>query len=79
MSASNWGTLVTGMTPAESGIQANYWTPEYSNPRNLTQRNHFSPISGVGVPESIFDVVHKQKDLKVIETNLYHSDIFSGK
>ncbi|XP_028399265.1 uncharacterized protein LOC114522719 [Dendronephthya gigantea] len=65
VSASNWGTLITGMTPAEAGIQANYWTPKYARPKNITQRSHFAPISGEGVPESIFDVIRKQKDLKV--------------
>ncbi len=53
------------MTPAESGIQANYWTPKYARPENITQRSHFAPISGEGVPENIFDVIHRQKDLKV--------------
>lgn len=65
MSASNWGTLITGMTPAEAGIQANYWTPKYARPKSITQRSHFAPISGEGVPENIFDVIHNQKDLKV--------------
>lgn len=53
------------MTPAETGIQANFWTPEYAYPRNISQRNHFAPVSGEGVPESIFEVVRRQKDLKV--------------
>ncbi|CAB3998703.1 alkaline phosphatase [Paramuricea clavata] len=65
VSASNWGTLITGMTPAEAGIQANYWTPKYARPENITQRGHFAPISGEGVPENIFDVIYKQKDLEV--------------
>lgn len=53
------------MTPAETGIQANYWTPKYTRPKSITQRNHFAPVSGGDVPESIFDVIRKQKDLKV--------------
>ncbi|XP_046847209.1 uncharacterized protein LOC124440816 isoform X1 [Xenia sp. Carnegie-2017] len=65
VSASNWGTLITGMTPAEAGIQANYWIPEYGRPKSISQRSHFEPISGEGVPESIFDVMYKQKDMKV--------------
>ena len=56
------------MTPAETGIQANYWTPKYTRPKSITQRNHFAPVSGGDVPESIFDVIRKQKDLKVKES-----------
>ena len=59
------------MTPAEAGIQANYWTPKYARPENITQRSHFAPISGEGVPENIFDVIHRQKDLKVRKRQLH--------
>lgn len=47
VSAPNWGTIITGMGPEESGIQDNSWVPADDNPSNPTLME-LPPISGAG-------------------------------
>lgn len=47
VSAPNWGTIITGMGPEESGIQDNSWVPADDNPSNPTL-TELPPISGAG-------------------------------
>ena len=47
VSAPNWGTIITGMGPEESGIQDNSWVPADDNPSDPTLME-LPPISGAG-------------------------------
>jgi len=47
VSAPNWGTIITGMGPEESGIPDNSWVPADDNPTDPTVLE-LPPISGRG-------------------------------
>lgn len=47
VSAPNWGTIITGMGPVESGIPDNSWVPADDNPTDPTVLE-LPPISGRG-------------------------------
>ena len=47
VSAPNWSTVICGMSPTESGINSNSWTPTDDNPSNVVVEQ-MPPISGKG-------------------------------
>ena len=59
-SAPNWASILTGMSPDDSGIINNDWIPNNDNPKNITQ-NTMPPISGNNsIPQPIWSVIKEQ-------------------
>ncbi|KAF4739078.1 hypothetical protein FOZ62_000390 [Perkinsus olseni] len=76
-SAANWATILTGMTPSDTGILFNEWDPLELDPKYLTQRG-VPPVSGRGhLPPTIFKIAKKRN--KKIRTALVHSWHWLGK
>ncbi|KAF4692348.1 hypothetical protein FOZ60_013706 [Perkinsus olseni] len=70
-SAANWATILTGMTPSDTGILFNEWDPLELDPKYLTQKG-VPPVSGRGqLPPTIFKIAKKRN--KNIRTALVHS------
>lgn len=60
LSGPNWGTIVTGMRPEETGITSNYWKTKNSRRKKPNSLNYVVPISGEGIPETMFKAAKKQ-------------------
>lgn len=66
LSGPNWGAILTGMTAAESGIGSNRWKPRNGKEKKPESHNYLKPISGEGIPETMFKAAKKQdKKIKV--------------
>eukprot|EP00667_Euglena_gracilis_P016017 EG_transcript_16705 len=64
MSAPNWAAILTGQVPVESGVLANDWVPNNTDPTNLTVEE-LPPISGAGaIPEPLWAVAKQQWQAK---------------
>ena len=58
VSAPNWAGYLTSMGVTQSGVYSNYWTPIDGNPPGKAE--HLPPISGRGLPQTLFSVVKAQ-------------------
>jgi len=56
ISAPNWSTILTGMTPEQTGIIDNGWVPADSNPATVTT-DYLPPVTGAGkIPTTMWNI-----------------------
>ena len=64
------------MRPEETGINNNYWRPGNGREIGQATQNHVNPISGPGIPETVFKVAKEQnKNIKVTQNVYLQYDI----
>eukprot|EP01084_Bolivina_argentea_P078833 143057_1 len=62
-SASNWGAVLTGLSPVDSGFIDSNWTPIYTN----NDEDFIPPMTGIGInPPTIFDILKDEYDNKIV-------------